>query len=198
LLLHAAGNIRARALRMIQLHDLALLSRRLAPEDWNELLGSEPGRHACWWAYPPLLLTARYYPGAMPAEVVGTLEQRCPWLLKTVSQRHQLTDVSWSNSRIRAFPGIEWSRTPWEALRFMKSRVLPDNADLAVLKHVAENDPASQRTPWYGLSHGARIMRWLVSRPPRVQTMHAVRSAMEYQAPVARQPAPPATGVPSV
>jgi alpha/beta superfamily hydrolase len=65
----------------------------------------------------------------------------------------------------------------------MKSRVLPRRDELAVLQYVAANDPASQRTPWYGLSHGARIVRWLVSRPPRVQTIHAVRSAMEYEPP---------------
>jgi hypothetical protein len=183
LLLHAAGSIRARALRMIQLHDMALLSRCMTQRDWSELLTGEPGRRPRWWAYPPMLLTARHYPGAIPAEVMDTLERDCPWLLKTVAQHHRLTDVSWSDIRIHALPGIEWSGTPWEALRFMKSRIVPDRADLAVLAYVAANDPASQRTPWYGLSHGARIVRWLMSRPPRVQTMHAVQSAMEYAGP---------------
>jgi hypothetical protein len=183
LLLHGAGNIRARALRMIQLHDIALLSRRMSTEDWSEMLGCEPGRRACWWAYPPLLLTARYFPGAIPADVIATLERRCPWLLRIASRRHLLADVSWSNVRIAAFPGIEWSRTPWEALRFMKGRILPDRRDLAVLKQVTANDPAARRIHWYGLSHGTRIRRWLLSRPPRVQTMHAVRSALEYVAP---------------
>ena len=44
LLLHAAGNIRARALRLIQLHDIALLAERLNAEDWEESPCSTPGR----------------------------------------------------------------------------------------------------------------------------------------------------------
>ena len=48
LLLHAAGNMRARALRLIQLHDIALLARRLGSRDWEELLAMRPnGRDDC-------------------------------------------------------------------------------------------------------------------------------------------------------
>src|ERR1039457_5960570 len=35
-----------------------------------------------------------------------------------LSRRQRLVAVSWSNVRIEAFPGIEWARTPQEALRF--------------------------------------------------------------------------------
>ena len=47
LLLHAAGNMRANALRLIQLHDIALLAPRLASQDWEVLVnvrlqGCEP------------------------------------------------------------------------------------------------------------------------------------------------------------
>ena len=53
LLLHAAGNMRARALRHIQLHDVALLAPRMSGSDWQQLI--EPGarEHASWWAFPP-------------------------------------------------------------------------------------------------------------------------------------------------
>jgi hypothetical protein len=180
LLLHAAGNIRSRALRMIQVHDIALLSPGMTSHDWQELLDRDEAGDNRWWAYAPLLLVSRCYPDAIPAEVLATLAQRCPWLLRTVACQHELADVSWSNLRIAAFPGIEWSRTPWEALRFIKSRVLPTRTDLAVLKYVAASDPASRRTPWYGLSHGTRILRWLVSQPPRIQAMYAVHLAMAY------------------
>jgi len=40
LLLHAAGNIRARALRQMQLHDIALLAPRMKASDWSELLAT--------------------------------------------------------------------------------------------------------------------------------------------------------------
>jgi len=38
--------------------------------------------------------------------------------------------------------------------------------------------PHLRRVPWYQLSHGRRIVRWLVSRPPRVQTITSVAAAL--------------------
>lgn len=46
LLLHAAANIRARALRLIQLHDINLMATRFLPSDWEELLAIKPGGQA--------------------------------------------------------------------------------------------------------------------------------------------------------
>jgi hypothetical protein len=34
--------------------------------------------------------------------------------------------------------------------------------------------------PWYRISHARRIWRWLVSRPPRVQTMASLTAALNY------------------
>src|SRR3984957_7161663 len=51
LLLHAAGNMRARALRLIQLHDIALLAARFVAADWRELLAMRPAGRKLWWAY---------------------------------------------------------------------------------------------------------------------------------------------------
>jgi hypothetical protein len=64
LLLHAAGNMRARALRHIQLHDIALLAARFDPGDWERLPAARPDGRSLWWALAPLMLTARYYPAA--------------------------------------------------------------------------------------------------------------------------------------
>src|SRR6202040_324271 len=69
LLLHAAGNIRARALRLIQLHDIALLAARFVPSDWEELLATQPEGQSLWWALPPLMLTASYYPARIPSSL---------------------------------------------------------------------------------------------------------------------------------
>ena len=176
LLLHAAGNMRARALRLIQLHDIALLADRMSREDWLELLGS-----ALWWAFPPLRLAALYYPRAIPASLVRSLEPVCPWLLRQVSRRHRLADVSWSKVRIQAFPGIEWSQSPREALLFAMSRARPSHEALADLSHVAEAQPSLASVPWYSLSHGARILRWIFLRPPRVQTIFSIRSALGHE-----------------
>ena len=103
----------------------------------------------------------------------------CPRVLRVAAERQSLTDVSWSNLRIHAFPGIAWSRTPLEALRFMRSRALPSRRSLAELECVARDQPQLDRVPWYGLPHGRRVLHWLFSKPPRVQTMVSVRAALE-------------------
>lgn len=178
LLLHAAGNMRARALRYIQIHDIARLAGRMNRGDWDEFMASCEGDSAsAWWLLPPLLLTQRYFLHALPAQLISLADERCPTVLKLCSRRHRLSDVSWSNIRIRAFPGIEWSRSPMEALHFMRSRLWPRRTEIAELRHGTSRGPTTH-IPWYGKSHGWRILRWLLSSPPRVQTYYSVRCAL--------------------
>ncbi len=181
LLLHAAGNMRARALRLIQLHDIALLARRFGPADWEELLALRPGGRGIWWALPPLMLVRQYYPATVPPAPFARLRQECPWLLKRLASHQRLTDVSWSNIRIQAFPGVEWSRTLREALAFMNSRIRPSHEALTELREAAAQIPDGSTIPWYSISHGRRILRWLLSRPPRVQTLLNVRAALAQE-----------------
>jgi hypothetical protein len=181
LLLHAAGNMRARALRLIQLHDIALLAARFGPSDWEQLLATQPDGRRPWWALAPLMLMARYYPVAIPPTLFARLGVECPWLLGKLSRHQRLTDVSWSNLRIAAFPGVEWSRTPREALDFISSRIWPSREALLELKTGSAEIPDGSTVPWYGISHGARILRWIFSRPPRVQTLLSVRAALAQE-----------------
>jgi Uncharacterised nucleotidyltransferase len=178
LLLHAAGNMRAHALRLIQLHDIARLAARLGARDWEELLTARPSGRGLWWAAAPLTLTARYCPNAIPPQVIARLNLECPWVLGKIVRRQCLADVSWSNIRVYALPGIEWSRTPTEALRFMISRAWPNREARGELRRFAAHHPGASNVPWYGISQGARMFRWAISRPPRVQTLLAVRAAL--------------------
>jgi hypothetical protein len=178
LLLHAAGNMRAHALRQIQLHDIALVGGLLYDRDWGLLLELRHDGETPWWLYPPLALTARYYPNHIPADVLRTARAACPGILRLAAARHSLTDVSWSNLRIHAFPGIAWSRTLLDAWRFVRSRVLPSGSSLAELEIARRAQPQLDAVPWYGVPHGQRIARWLFSRPPRVQTIMSVIAAL--------------------
>jgi hypothetical protein len=178
LLMHAAGNIRARALRLIQLHDIALLAARFGSSEWDELLATYPDSRGLWWALAPLMLAARYYPATIPPDILARASIGCPWLLGRLARHHQLTDVSWSNIRIEAFPGVEWSRTPREALDFIISRTWPSRKARMELKIGTAEIPGVSTVPWYRISHGARIVRWIFSRPPRVQTLLSVRAAL--------------------
>jgi hypothetical protein len=178
LALHAAGNMRARALRLVQLHDVARLAASFRADDWEELLAARFEDRGPWWAFAPMMLTARYYPTAIPRRVLARLRTHCPSLLRRHTQRRGLVGVSWSNIRVEAFPGVEWSRTPGEALQFMKSRIWPSREALRELSEATAQIPGVSAVPWYGLSHGKRIVRWIFTRPPRVQTMVSVRAAL--------------------
>ena len=177
LLLHAAGNMRAHALRQIQLHDIALLSARLGAGDWRALLETPEIHGGSWWIWPVLEMTQRYYPGSIPP-VIELLRARTPPWLRRSSPHRSLTDLSWSNLSIAAFPGIYWARSPAEVLRFVRSRVVPDRVALEELAIASEVMPAITQIPWYGVPHAQRIIRWVFSRPPRVQTVMSVQSAM--------------------
>jgi hypothetical protein len=178
LLLHAAGNMRAHALRHIQLLDIARLSVRLDGSDWETLLSARPSNQPMWWAAPPLIMTARYFPTVVPESVIRILENECTWLLRVRARRLRLADISWSNVRIYALPGIEWCRGAADIFEFIKARAIPDREIRANLRHVDVHDASSSTVPWYGISQTARILRWVFSRPPRVQTLTAVRSAL--------------------
>ena len=178
LLLHAAGNMRAHALRQVQLHDIAMLARRLGPGEWQHLLDPRrPGGR--WWLYPPLALAADYYAGCIPPAALAAARAACrPWL-RRAQRGVTLTRVSWSNLRIAAFPGIAWSGSPVEALSFVRSRVFPDRKALEEIEDARRAMATLDRIPWYGESHRKRNARWVFSRPPRVQTMNSVQAALQ-------------------
>lgn len=178
LLLHATGNMRAHAVRLIQLHDIAQVAARFGPGDWRDLLNARPNDRGLWWALPPLAMTSHYYPSTIPPMILARLETECSWFLKRLSRRQSLTDVSWSNIKVHAFPGIQWSRTPQEAVRFMFSRMWPSRDARTEIQRFAANEPGVSGVPWYGISQPERIVRWLFSRPPRVQTLLSVRAAL--------------------
>jgi len=174
LLLHAAGNLRARALRYIQLHDLARLGSRLRGADWAELSGAGD----IWWALAPLALVQRYAAATVPDSVMRCAAAGCPALLRRACQHKRLTDVSWAKLRIEALPGLEWCASPFDAVRFALRRAWPRRVDLEELGTASRAIDYSSAVPWYGLSHAARIVRWIFGSPPRVQAIYAVQQAL--------------------
>ena len=178
LLLHTAGGMRTNTLRFMQLIDLARLAPRLTREQWSWLTGD--CEHA-WWMYPVLRMVARFFPDAIPADALAATRSACPALLRYRSARHELAEVSWTNLGIPALPGYEWSRTPLEVLRYARSRLLPERQALAELADTVTHQPALQRVPWYNQSHATRILRWVTSRPPRVQTLVMVLAGQTRQ-----------------
>jgi len=179
LLLHAAGNMRTRSLRMIQLNDIAELSPRLGADGWERVLAHERcGRSG--WMFPPLALTARYYPDAIAAELLASASAACPRLLRNVCRRQRLTNVSLSYLWIQFCPGIEWCQSLPEAIEYMRQRAFPDRATRAEARQSETSQPWLANSPWSRSSRTRRIVRWAFSRPPRLATMWSVRAAWEH------------------
>lgn len=181
LLLHTAGNLQSHSVRLIQLHDIALLAAHLGCDDWHRLLADGDEGRSLWWALPPLALVDRCFPNVLAHDVLQRLEAGCPLLLRRSSRRHRLADVSLSKIRIPAFPGIEWSRSPAEALTFMARRMFPDREARSLLRRVSAAQPSLSATDWTGKSHLEKVLRWVLSQPPRAPTIYTVRRALAYE-----------------
>jgi hypothetical protein len=178
LLLHAAGSMAFQSLRLLQLHDLALLAVRMTAADWDELLQWRTGKRGLWWALPPLQLLSRYYSLEIPGRVLGRLKLECPWFLHQTVQRRCLSDVSFSHLWVDAFPGIEWSQSVREMLSYARSRVRPDREHLALRGTTTDAQPWAASSQWSALSQTRRILHWVVRRQTRPATMHVVRAAL--------------------
>jgi len=183
LLLHAAGAMADRSLRLLHLNDLARLSSHMTDGDWDDVLRHSASDRGHRWALPPLHLTARYFGRAVPTRVLTALTAGCPRLLRVILPRRTLSDVSLSRLRIEAFPGIELSRSASEMARYVVSRVRPSGDSLALREHLTRTQVAASGSQWHHLSQGRRVLRWVISRPPRAYTMLAVRMALGHAQP---------------
>ena len=177
-LAHAAGTMTHRGLRLIQLCDIARLARRMSAADWEDLLRLHGGNRRLWWAAPPLMLTARYFPDAIPHSALAHLERDCPWVLRQAVRRRNVSDFSYSHLYIDPMPGIIWARSPAQALRYVGSRVFPSREQRTQLQVVAKTGPWSADPKWHRQSQVRRILQWLSSRPTRTESLQPVRAAL--------------------
>ncbi len=179
LVLHAAGAMACAELRLMHLHDLALVCARMRDGDWQTILGlGERQDRAPWWFSPPLQLASRYYSNIVPSEVLSALQRSCPRRLRRWAAAVSLTDVSLSSIWIRAFPGIAWSRTVSESLRYMSGRVRPNAEAQRIRRTDTANAAWATGSHWQGLSQKSRIARWITSRPTRPATMYVIRESL--------------------
>jgi hypothetical protein len=180
LLLHTAGNIRSRGLRLLHLNDIARLAMRMSAADWTALW-DEPATDTPWWALPPLRLTARYFRNVVPEWVLMRLASDCPTWLRLHSRRQTLTQASCSDLWIQALPGIEWSRSLGEAGRYIRHRVHPSKEATRERLQLAPTQPWSGTQRWAALSRRRQILVRLTRRVPRMDTLYVLRGALDQQ-----------------
>ena len=187
LLLHAAGAMSLRAVRLIQLNDIARLSASMSSADWDDFLSQEALLdQTLWWSFPPLALTARHF-DSIPSRIVNSMSQRCHWWLKQSCRRRTLSDVSLCYLWVEAFPGIEWARSPREMLAYISQRIAPQAHQRSLRKVAAVTELTAAQSNWAHMSQSRRILRWLTTRPARPQALHPIRAALTQP----RQPRSP-------
>ena len=178
LLLHAAGNMAKRWLRLVQLMDLARLGAGFAGDDWRQLLDAADGARQCWWMYAPLRLMHRTLGVAPPRWFMDLLRAQCPWSLAWQVEHTELAGYSGSHLWVGALPAVAWSRSPVELGRYVWQRLHPDAQVVDYQAHYARRQSWGRDGGWYTHSQAARALRWLVSRPPRPQVLAAVRQSL--------------------
>lgn len=182
LLLHAAGALSARALRLLQLHDIARLARGMTDAEWEQVFHEaertvDAGERSLWWAFPPLKLAARYC-GGVPDRVLARTASHCHWLLKRAYTRKTLSSASLSYLWISAFPGIEWARSPHEMLQYAAMRIVPSVETVQLRTTLASVQPRLSGGSWADLSQCRRVLRWVMSRQARRATLEPVSAAL--------------------
>lgn len=179
LLLHNAGALVNREGRLLQLHDIARLAAVMSADDWKEmsLQAGRTAERSLWWAFPPLALTQRYF-GCVPDQVLRRAAADCHWTLRGVYRRRTLAGASLSHLWISAFPGIEWSRSLGAMLAYAAGRAVPDRETRKGRQALARVQPRVSGGSWSQLSQRRRIVRWILSRPARHETLQPVQAAL--------------------
>lgn len=178
LLFHAAGNLCAQFVRLIHLHDIAALAPRLGPGDWDALLQPQADTPPAWWLLPPLAQVERLFPGRLPEGLLARVAPHCPPLLRWTATRRDITQLGIASLHNPLLPGIEWSRTPGEALRWMKERLHP-GPDALGLAAAVQTHHALTSTGWASQPRWQRGLRMLVGQAPRPSTLYSLRRAQE-------------------
>ncbi|QWT18880.1 nucleotidyltransferase family protein [Bacillus sp. NP157] len=179
LLLHAAGNICGRSLRLLHLHDIAQLARRMRRDEWDVLWAS--GERP-WWAWPPLRVAAMYFPGTIPRMVLDRLRRTCPPLLRLAARRQTLTSVSCSALWLNLLPGAEWSRTPADITRLLINRVRPTQESRDERADMLRTQVWLQGQDWVRRGHVTRLITGLTRPVPRMDTLYVIRAALAEHA----------------
>ena len=193
LLLHAAGNICNRSMRLVHMHDIALLAARMSANDWDEVWGTD-GRGA-WWAFPALTMVARYYRHAIPRAMIKRLAARGRPLLRRDLRRRTLTEASCAGLWHHTLHGVEWLGSFAELRTYLENRLRPPAEAMQEQQDMMRTQLWLRERSWASLPRGRRFLRVLTGPVPRMDTLYAVRAAFEeFGNPVTPVPQPAAAG----
>jgi hypothetical protein len=162
LAIHASSDMIARRLRLLHLHDMALVAPAVDRAGWEGIVSGAQARGEERLVYPALALTQRHYAAAVPDAVLGALRPGVPHALLRHLDANALDRYSFCNSA---------PTTPAEKLFWFR----PGREQAAALRHMLLPDPAemahwyphlSRRTllPLAYARYGATLLGWGIRR----------------------------------
>jgi hypothetical protein len=161
LVVHASSDTIARRLRLLHLHDIALVAADVDRSGWERIVAGARARREERMVYPALLLASRYYAG-IPSWALTTLRSGVPPDLLRYLDASELDQLSFCNPA---------PTTPAEKLRWFR----PGRERAGALRHMLLPDP-DEIGHWYprlarpGLlplayaRYGATLLGWGLRR----------------------------------
>ena len=177
LLLHAAGNLSMGSGRLIHLHDIALLCRGLGDSALELAFGNAD---APWWAWPPLALAERCFPGSVAAPVLAQSAVHCPWWLRRRVSLQSFESLCLVDVRIVPMRALAWTDSLPAAVEYAWRQFVPDRATTALRISTGPVQPMTAGASWATQAQWLRVLRWLFTRPLRLPTMYSLRTACTY------------------
>ena len=175
LVVHAVSDMIARRVRLLHLHDIALVAARVDQRGWEQLVESAQARREERYLYPALQLASGYF-GVVPADVLAVLRPGVPPALNAMLDQHGVDQFSYCNSAPTSFrEKLAWYR--------------PGREQLAAIRHMALPDPGEVAT-WYPrlarplllplgyACYGAQMLGWGVRRALGKPRLHLAAARM--------------------
>lgn len=161
LCIHTSSNLIWRRMRMLNLHDIALVARQVDSVGWQRIVDYAQARREARMIYPALALTRRYYP-IVPESVLATLRAGVPARLLAHLDQCDLGHVSFCNRQPRTFgESMRWFRPGWEQANAVRHALLPNPGEITSWY---PDLAGSHRLPLVYARYGADMLRWGVRR----------------------------------
>jgi hypothetical protein len=166
---HATCDTIARRLRLLHLHDIALVAGRVDRAGWEHIVACAQARREERFVYPALMIAARYYP-VVPPDVLAELRRGVPPDLLRYLDRSELDRLSFCNAAPTTLgEKLCWYRPGRERLAALRHMALPDRGEIAIWY------PRLARPALLPLAYaryGAQMVGWGVRRALRRKRIH--------------------------
>ena len=161
LLVHASSDAIARRIRLLHLHDIALVAARVDRAGWDAIVRAAQSRREERFIVPALLLASRYF-ASIPADRVAALRPGVPPALLDHLEREGLDRLSFCNTApTTPAEKLCWFRPGPEQIGAVRHMLLPDPNEMA---HWFPRMARPALLPLAYARYGALLLHWGLRR----------------------------------